>query len=176
MFTRQLNFLQVFYYPQDAPKEMGPTALVPGTHFLRGARRFMKHYGNIRRGVLTTAPVGSIFITHYNILHRATTATGSGIRNLLKYNYWRKTPPKRDWIVDPDLDFGQVVFHPPNSIHESHWNALEPARLFHWLCGLGDFEFEGGQAWPVSAGHGNQSEAIEGLPSGLVRARKGASQ
>ncbi len=130
MFSRDLNYLQVFYYPQDTPKEIGPTGLVPGTHFLRGARRFMKHYGNIRRGVLTTAPAGSIFITHYSILHRATTATSSGIRNLLKYNYRRTVSPKRDWIVDPDFDFTQVEFHNSDSVHENHWNALDPARLF----------------------------------------------
>ncbi len=26
--------LQVFYYPQDVPREMGPTEILPGSHFL----------------------------------------------------------------------------------------------------------------------------------------------
>ena len=149
---------------------MGPTELVPGTHFLRGARRFMRHYGNIRKGVSSAAPAGSIFITHYNILHRATSSTASGVRHLLKYNYWRKTPPTRDWIVDPELDFGDVQFRTPvgDSIHENHWNALDPARLFHWLCGFGeDLGFKGGAAWPIAAGSGNHQGSIEGLPVGL---------
>jgi hypothetical protein len=49
---------------------------------------------------------------------------------LLKYNYRRTVSPKRDWIVDPDFDFTQVEFHNSDSVHENHWNALDPARLF----------------------------------------------
>jgi hypothetical protein len=175
LFTWELNHLQVFYYPQDTPKEMGPTQLVPTTHFLRGARRFMRHYGNVRKAISTVAPAGSIFVTHYNIFHRATSSTASGIRHLLKYNYYRKTPPTRDWIVDPHFDFGAVPFRTVmrDSVHENHWNALDPARLFHWLCGFGaDFGFKGGSTWPISAGYGRQQERIEGLPPGLAQAQK----
>ena len=30
----ELNHLQVFYYPQDTPLELGPTEVLPGLHFL----------------------------------------------------------------------------------------------------------------------------------------------
>lgn len=164
----RLDFLQVFYYPADTPVEKGPTELVPSSHLLHAKRRFMSHYGGIRKGVRTAAPAGSIFITHYSIWHRAVSSTANGIRNLLKYNYFRTTPPKRDWIVDPSLDFMDVNFRPYVSVLEKWYDSIQVARLFQWLCGLGDdFEFKGGQSWPVTAGGGHP--AAEGLPKGLAR-------
>ena len=163
-----LDVLQVFYYPQDTPKEMGPTELVPSSHLLRIKRRFMTHYGTIRQGVRTAAPAGSIFITHYSIWHRATTATAGGIRTLLKYQYWRTSAPERDWVVDPDLDFMQVKFRPDVQMAEKWYDSIHVARLFLWLCGLGAcFEFKGGPCWPITAGGGYHS--TEGLPPGLDR-------
>lgn len=79
----QLKDLQVFYYPQDTPVEMGPTEVVPGTHLVPNTQRAMAHYGRIRGSASTAAPAGTIFITCYRIWHRATAAPGSGIRNLL---------------------------------------------------------------------------------------------
>ena len=167
--SHRLEYLQVFYYPQDTPKELGPTQVVPSSHFLRIKRRFMSHYGSIRKSVFTAAPAGSIFITHYSIWHRASTSTASGIRNLLKYNYWRTAAPERDWIVNPEIDFTQIKFRPDVSLLEKWYDSLDVARMFHWLCGLGDnFEFKGGQSWPITAGGGNFNVS-EGLPPGLVR-------
>ena len=33
VFAPELEFVEVFYFPQNTPVEMGPTELVPGTHF-----------------------------------------------------------------------------------------------------------------------------------------------
>ncbi len=166
----QLDVLQVFYYPQDTPKEMGPTELVTSSHSLRIKRRFMAHYGTIRQGMRTAAPAGSIFITHYSIWHRATTASASGIRNLLKYQYWRTAAPQRDWVVDPDLDFTQVKFRPDVRLGDKWYDSIHVARRFLWLCGQSDgFEFKGGLRWPILAGSGHRSS--EGLPAELARRR-----
>ncbi len=32
IFGPEINFIEVFYFPQDTPLEMGPTELVPGSH------------------------------------------------------------------------------------------------------------------------------------------------
>ena len=44
----RLDSLQVFYYPQDTPAELGPTEVLPTSHFLRIKRRYMTQYGSIR--------------------------------------------------------------------------------------------------------------------------------
>ena len=38
--TPRLDYLQVFYYPGGATKEMGPTELIPGSHLSRARNAF----------------------------------------------------------------------------------------------------------------------------------------
>ena len=95
--TPRLEYLQVFYYPQDTPDSHGPTEVLPGSHLHQQQHRMMGHLENLKHGVKLTAPAGSIFITIYQIWHRGGYAT-SGLRHNLKYVYWRTTPPVRDWI------------------------------------------------------------------------------
>ena len=112
-FKLELNYLQVFYYPQDTPVEMGPTQVLPGSHLIHNKSRFMSHYGGLRGQVPSTAPAGSIFITAYHIWHRRGPSTAAGLRNMLKYFYWRTSPPRRDWVVDADLDFATLDYSTP---------------------------------------------------------------
>jgi hypothetical protein len=149
-----VNHLQVFYYPQDTPVEMGPTEVLPGSHFLFSLQTWMGHYDRIRGAILTEAPAGSIFITAYNIWHRRSRSTGTGLRNMLKYCYWRMTPPVRDWIVDPNFDFGHDhspqyrLDGPTFRVQFREW--YDAARMFYWLCNMTpDFEqTNDGRAWP----------------------------
>jgi hypothetical protein len=120
--------------------------------------------------VWTAATAGSIFITHYSIWHRPTAATASGVRNLLKYLYWRTVPPERDWVVDGDVDAMNLDFLPgdiPGSPILETWHQCIPvAQMFYWLCGLaGNFEFTGGPSWPISAMKGWNTGI--GLPPGF---------
>jgi hypothetical protein len=163
--SNRLDSLQVFYYPQDTPPELGPTEVLPSSHLLRIKRRYMTQYGSIRQAVQTVAPAGSIFITLYSIWHRATSSTASGIRNLLKYNYRRTAAPRRDWVADPQCDFTKIDFSTGSQMPEKWHDSVRVARLFLWLCGREEFEFEGGQAWPVTAGPANDIAA--GMPSEL---------
>ena len=158
----RLDHLQVFYYPQDTPAELGPTEVLPSSHFLRIKRRYMTQYGSLRQAVQTVAPAGSIFITHYSMWHRATSSTARGVRHLLKYNYRRTTAPQRDWIVDPRCDFTKIDFSTGHQMPEKWHDSGRVARLFLWLSGREDFVFEGGQAWPMTAGTNNDITA--GMP------------
>ena len=98
-----LRYLQVFYYPQECTVDMGPTELLPGSHFLFSLPPYMGHYDKVRGSYLAAAPSGSVFITVYSIWHRRSKGRVNGTRNLLKYVYWRTPPPQRDWIMEPDL-------------------------------------------------------------------------
>ncbi len=157
-----LDSLQVFYYPQNTPVEMGPTEIVPCSHFVRTKRRYMAHYGSIRQGVSTAAPAGSIFITHYSVWHRATRSTASGIRNMLKYNYFRTAAPQRDWRADPNFNLSSIDLRTQNGMPEKWYDAVRVARLFLWLCGREEFDFKGGQTWPVASGQ--RFGVSEGMP------------
>ena len=142
-----LNHLQVFYYPQETPLELGPTDVLPGSHFLFNLNKFMGHYRSVSRAVHTAAPAGSIFITVYSIWHRRPTSTAPGVRNMLKYLYWRMSPPERDWVVEPDFDLADL-----NDLENTHHEGALPvpeqfrdwhdiAEMFYWLCGKsGEFK------------------------------------
>lgn len=160
-----LETLQVFYLPEDCPMEMGPTALLPGSHFLYAPSNLMGHYGAIRGMYYSAAPAGSIFITVYSIWHRRSAAVGHGIRNLLKYNYWRTVAPERDWVAEPEFDVATARFDLPGPTYRVQFrDAIDAAQMYFWLCGRGDqFEFRGGQAWPI----GQTASRLIGKPYGV---------
>jgi hypothetical protein len=152
-FGPELKYLQVFYYPQATPLELGPTELLPGSHHILNQQRTMAHLGNLRGVYRSAAPAGTIFITAYSIWHRRGSATGQGTRNLLKYFYWRTQPPVRDWIREPEFDFATADFQAPGiTFGEQFSDAFAAAEMFCWLSGHHDqFQVQGGQSWPLPA-------------------------
>jgi hypothetical protein len=136
IFGPELRFLEVFYFPQDTPVEMGPTEFVPGTHIQRTPR------DQEEGGLFCDGPAGTIGIHHQSILHRRGQSTAQGLRRMLKYNYWRSAPPARDWIIEEDFDFRTAYYG-------GHATARYYAHMFYWLCGKGDlYRIIGGQGWP----------------------------
>jgi len=164
-----LDYLQVFYYPQDCPMEMGPTELLPGSHFLFSLQGYMGHYGTIRGSLHAVAPAGSIFLTVYNIWHRRSTSTGQGIRNNLKYNYWRTAPPTRDWLAEPGFDPATARYGLPGPrFRQQSRDSIDSAEMFSWLSGeSGSFRNMGGQGWPV-VNEANYTGMPYGIPSGFA--------
>ena len=156
----QCDYLQVFYYPEETPREMGPTEILPGSHLYRGFGGFLSRLRSVRDSVLTTSPAGTIFVTFYSIWHRRSASSATGIRNNLKYNYWRTVPPCRDWKTDPDFDFSWRLFETPIL-------NLRGAELLTWLCNE-EWEHLGGQSWPCPAQRKHNHDQ-QGLPAGLRR-------
>jgi hypothetical protein len=156
IYTPALEYLQVFYLPEECTDDMGPTEVLPGSHFMRIKANMMAHYGKITGTVSTAGPAGTVFLTVYSIWHRRTRATSgprekSPFRNLLKYNYWRTTPPRRDWITEPPIDFNLINFNPPVSGFEQFQGGIAAARMFCWLCGIEEqYVKRGGQCWPIA--------------------------
>lgn len=153
-----LPYLQVFYYPQDTPQELGPTEFLPGSHFLYAPSRMMGHYDRIAGSFVSAAPAGSIWITAYTLWHRRPDALGNGTREMLKYNYFRQSAPRRDWIRESDFDPKTADYASPFSMtfREQFREANDAAQLFAWLCGQGDnYNLLGGQAWPLPANYPN---------------------
>jgi len=170
----ELNYLQVFYYPQECRTEHGPTELLPGSHLMHIKTPMMANFGRIKDAVATTAPAGSIFITVYSIWHRRCRATARGTpdyptRNLLKYNYFRTSPPKRDWAKSDDFDFSKAQFRPSNEGFEQFQGNYAASRLFCWLAGIdGEHRQIRGQSWPCVSTTKDGTEAPN-MPQALRR-------
>ncbi len=182
MHTFALNYLQVFCLMQDTTVEMGPTELLPGSHFLLGQSALVDHYGAVRGTVKCTGAAGTVFITCYPIWHRRFKATAQGVtRHLLKYNYLRNSPPQRDWIVEDDFDpanpAGQFSHLAVGGqlLRRNFLDAYDAAYMYMWLCGLEEeFEYVGGLAWPGPTSEGvNGAGERYGVPRALRRDKGG---
>ena len=169
VYGPEVDYLQVFYYPQECPKDLGPTEVLPGSHFLYARRDYMAHYGRIRGSYYTVAPAGSIFITDYSIWHRRSESRASGLRNLLKYNYWRTASPKRDWIVDPGFDLATADYGTDRPTYrEDFQDSYDASEMYFWLRGdIDKYNRMGGQAWPLPPSHKFNDRPF-GVPEGVT--------
>ncbi len=166
--THRVEYLQVFYYPEACTDDMGPTEVLPGSHFLRAKHNMMSHFGKIAGTVSTSCVAGTIFLTVYSIWHRRRRATSgptgkSKFRNLLKYAYWRTTAPQRDWIIDPPFDFAGIDFSPmrDRALFEQSQGAIAAGQMFAWLSGVEEqYVKRGGTCWPLGP---------VGMPAGLEK-------
>ena len=153
--TIALRHLMMFYLPQACTPDMGPTELVPGSHFLQATSHLVHHYGNIAGTVKATGPAGTVLLTEPTLWHRRARADTPGPdRHLLKYHCWRQSPPARDWIVEADFDPGRLNEHflmgAPMSYRRNIQDCHDAAELYLWLCGRhGEFEPLGGPGWPT---------------------------
>ena len=157
MHTYALNYLQVFCLMQDTTEDMGPTEVLPGSHFILGQSALVSHYGAIRGTKKCVGPAGTVFITCYPIWHRRSKATAAGgTRHLFKYNYVRKSPPTRDWIIEPDFDpavdtreFSHLE-HGGLFMRRNILDCYDAAHMYLWLCGLErEMVYLGGHTWPT---------------------------
>lgn len=149
----EVEILQVMYYPQSTPLEKGPTEVLPGSHFLPDSE---SANALARSGTALASSSGSIFITHYSVMHRRSASSCPPcIRNMLKYCYVRTTAPTRDWLREPRFDLHAANFG--SHFYPSPGGSLQVAKfaaeMFLWLCNKPMPRLMGGQCWP--AGHGS---------------------
>ena len=132
--------LQCFYYPQEVHPEDGPTMVLPGSHYRIVDREAIAHYGDIVGQMSLTVPAGTVVMTKYGIWHKAGPKVNDRRRGMIKFSYFRSTPPKRDWITDTDEipSFVNQGRHPYVTEVESYRDNSRCRRTWNWLCGLED--------------------------------------
>jgi hypothetical protein len=99
----QVRTLLGFYYPQEVTADLGPTAVLPGTHFRNAPTDQMATYANFREQVLLTVPAGTVAIIHYDIWHAGTRNEGNRTRYGCKFLFDRTSEPSApSWNHDPE--------------------------------------------------------------------------
>ena len=92
--------LLVFYYPQDTPIELGPTGVVP-----------MSHYFSTREGsgVSPEQPVigkaGTVAFANYDLWHRAMPNSSEKKRYMMKFLYARMSEPQEPTWANKETDW-----------------------------------------------------------------------
>lgn len=114
--------LLVFYYPQDTPVELGPTGVVP-----------MSHYFSTREGseVLPEQPIvgdaGTVAFANYDLWHRAMPNSSEKRRYMMKFLYARMSEPAAPTWANKETDWtngtsGGLAAHQEMFRHLWNWH------------------------------------------------------
>ena len=79
-----------FYYPQDTTADMGPTAVVPGSHYYNTDKAALEESGE----VMVTVDAGAVVIANYDIWHRGTGNRSTKHRYMMKFLVARMSEPE----------------------------------------------------------------------------------
>lgn len=138
-----LRSLILFYYPQDVDLEMGPTILVPGTHFRNAPMDRMTSYANIRGQKCFVGQAGSMVVLHPDLWHARSLNRSSRPRYMIKFMLTRPDQPQApSWRHDadkaPSLFLSKVreFVGPTRSFCSDYLAEWEwRRRLWNWMRG-----------------------------------------
>lgn len=116
--------LLVFYYPQDTPVELGPTGVVP-----------MSHYYSTREGssVSQEQPIcgkaGTVAFANYDLWHRAMPNQSNKKRYMMKFLYARMSEPQAPTWANKTAEWEHGIAQGPAE-HQQMFR-----HLWHWHRG-----------------------------------------
>ncbi|MBB6052561.1 HEAT repeat domain-containing protein [Armatimonas rosea] len=113
------RYAMVLYYPQDTPKELGPTQLIPGTQFHRTLTE-----ADYARGFQAAGPAGTCTLVHFDIAHGGSLNLTDQTRYMVKLVFVRTQEPESfDLPTQPAPEPSEI----PSLI--AALNGPHPARL-----------------------------------------------
>ncbi len=145
--NRQVWTCLAMYYPQDVSLDMGPTAILPGSHIRNAPNDFMANYTNIKGAMYLAVPAGTVAITHYDLWHAGTLNRSTKHRHMLKFLFDRQSEPTApSWNHDPKTighiagpRIGNTV-GAPNSYTSDHYKEYELRKeMWLWMAGQDPF-------------------------------------
>jgi len=101
--TRTTFDVQLMYYPQDVPLEMGGTLVVPGSHLRRINESEIGRYQNLCGQVPLVCPAGTVLILHHGIWHCGRRNDTDRVRYMFKIRLNPTVRQVRFWDTS-DLD------------------------------------------------------------------------
>ena len=120
-----IKTLLAMYYPQAVKKNMGPTAIIPGSHFFNNAPDLMASQGNFRDQFIGTVEAGTVIILHYDIWHAGTANTSDKTRYMIKYLFERTdNPTNPSWDHNPENNT-----HILDRLDREHATILQPSMF-----------------------------------------------
>ncbi len=140
------RWAMAFYYPQDAPVEIGPSAVLPGTQYYN--TRITE--GNDGELALS-GEAGTLTIIHFDLWHRAMANQTDKTRYMMKFQFTRMDPPQTpEWqVTDPNWTLEES--DPSIPTHQGAWR-----HIWNWVAG----EFNGDA---TQAANGNLTKHITAL-------------
>jgi HEAT repeat protein len=140
------RLFMAFYYPQDTPEELGPTAIVRGTHLYNTAQHGPNNEGETR----LTGEAGTVTIVHYDLWHRGTPNRSDKTRFMVKFLFLRLSEP-----TTPTWDNTNPEWEPLEPDEPRMWR-----HLWKWYGGRADVSPNGSDVATLVAQLGDRNERV----------------
>ncbi len=88
--NHRTRWAMLFYYPQDCPKEIGPTGVVPGSHTYEKK----ESWEPLESVLPCVGEAGTAVLVHFDIWHRACPNLLEQTRFMMKFQFTRMSEPK----------------------------------------------------------------------------------
>jgi hypothetical protein len=124
------RWIMAMYYPQDTPVEIGPTGVIPGSHYIESREETVGGNGSVPDGFPASGKAGTVTIIHFDLWHRAFPNQTDKVRYMMKFQFTRMSEPDRPgWNRQrEDIDLGDLSDHPRSAMWRNMW---------YWLAGNG---------------------------------------
>ncbi len=148
------RYARIIYYPRDTPLAHGPTHVTPGTHFQKVVTD---------QDRATTVPMegaaGSLWITHFDIIHGAGINLSDVQRHMIKFIYKQRRSP-----TSPSWDSRSLRWKNPKGLQVPWDLEVVWSHIWDWMCGQ-DNRYESFQAANRVDANGSEEDHLAGLGS-----------
>ncbi len=129
------RWAMAFYYPQDAPEAIGPSAILPGTQYYN-TRATENNEGELPM----SGEAGTVTLIHFDLWHRAMANRTDKTRYMMKFQFIRMDEPTGpEWNVkNPRWDTVELHEHgdAASLTHEGTWR-----HVWNWMAGEKNGQF-----------------------------------
>jgi HEAT repeat protein len=148
------RWIMAMYYPQDTPEEIGPTGVIPGSHYIESREEVGGGNGSVPDGFPASGEAGTVTIIHFDLWHRAFPNQTDKVRYMMKFQFTRMSEPDRPyWNRQRDeIDLGDLSDHPQSAMWRNMW---------HWLAGNGSAGSRQGDEINIEAFAGDLTHELE---------------
>ena len=119
------RYAMILYYPQDTPKEMGPTQLIPATQLYRAFTR-----ADRERGRQASGSAGTCVLVHFDTVHGGSYNGADRTRHMTKFVFARVEEP-----AAPSWDCRDREWRAPDCCEAPADAGVVWSRQWNWLCG-----------------------------------------
>ena len=151
------RWVLAFYYPQDTPETIGPTAILPGTQYYDTSQAAHR-----QPELALSGQAGAVTLVHYDLWHRAMPNPSQRKRYMLKFLFYRLDEP-----TTPSWNYQQADWEAIDSENGQTKLDLVWHKLWDWYRGESSPD-NGSTSVPLIGGEGESklSALIKQLRTG----------
>ena len=119
------RWVMAFYYPQDTPEMIGPTAILPGTQYYDTSEAAHR-----QPELVLSGQAGAVTLVHYDLWHRAMPNSSQRKRYMLKFLFYRLDEPTTPSWNHQQADWEAIAPENGQMEHNLMWR-----KLWDWYRG-----------------------------------------